>query len=71
MTAVPKIPLLRDLRYRLEYAGLRILVGFVRLFPVDLGGSISAAAWRFLGKRNRRHKRALIESGAGVPGEDG
>ena len=55
-----KPSLLRDLRYRLEYAGLRILIGFVRLFPVDLGGSISAKAWRFLGKRNRRHKRALM-----------
>ena len=34
---------LRDLQYRLEYVGLRILIGFVRLVPIDVAGSISAA----------------------------
>ena len=32
---------LRDLQYRLEYVGLRILIGFVRFFPIDVAGSIS------------------------------
>ena len=50
---------LRDLQYRLEYAGLRILIGFVRLFPIDVAGSISAAIWRLVAPLNRRHKRAL------------
>jgi len=54
-----EISFLLDLRYRLEYLGLRTLVGMVRLVPVDFGGSISAKCWRFLGARNRRHKRAL------------
>ena len=50
---------LRDLQYRLEYVGLRILIGFVRLFPIDMAGSISAAIWRLVAPLNRRHKRAL------------
>ena len=50
---------LRDLQYRLEYVALRILIGFVRLFPIDAAGSISAAIWRLVAPLNRRHKRAL------------
>ena len=59
MAKSAEISFLLDLRYRLEYLGLRILIGMVRLVPVDFGGSISAKCWRFLGARNRRHKRAL------------
>jgi KDO2-lipid IV(A) lauroyltransferase len=54
-----EIPLLRDLRYQLEYVGLRLLIGFVRLFPVDIAGNISARIWRLVAPYNRRHKRAL------------
>jgi len=54
------IPPLRDLRYRLEYLGLRFLIGMVRLVPIDLAASISAKAWRLLAPLNRRrHNRAL------------
>ena len=54
------IPILRDLRYRLEYLGLRFLIGMVRLVPIDVAGSISAKAWRLLAPLNRRrHGRAL------------
>jgi KDO2-lipid IV(A) lauroyltransferase len=53
------IPPLRDLQYRLEYVGLRILIGIVRLLPVDVAGSISASLWRLIAPYNRRHKRAL------------
>ena len=42
------IPFLRDLRYRLEYLGLRFLIGMVRLFPIDLAASVSAKAWRLI-----------------------
>ena len=59
MAKSAEISFLLDLRYRLEYLGLRTLVGMVRLVPVDFGGSISAKCWRFLGARNHRHKRAL------------
>ena len=54
------LPFALDMRYRLEYSGLRTLIGFVRLFPIDVAGNISAKAWRFFGKRNRRHKRAMM-----------
>ena len=40
MTDPSAIPPLRDLRYRAEYAGLRILIGLVRLFPIDVAGTI-------------------------------
>jgi KDO2-lipid IV(A) lauroyltransferase len=51
---------LRDLRYRLEYLGLRFLIGLVRLAPIDLAASISAKAWRLLAPLSRRrHDRAL------------
>ncbi len=53
------LPFARDLRYRLEYAGLRFLIGLVRLFPVDLAGNVSAKIWRLIAPHNRRHKRAL------------
>src|SRR4029079_2422078 len=56
-----EISFLLDLRYRLQYLGLRTLLRMVRLVPVDFGGSISAKCWRFLGARNRRHKRALAK----------
>ena len=60
MAQSAKLPFLRDLRYRLEYVGLRFLIGLVRLAPIDLAGSISAKAWRLIAPLNRRHKRALL-----------
>ena len=59
MAKSAEISFLRDLRYRLEYLGLRFLIGLVRLVPLDLGGAISAKAGAFSAPRNRRHKRAL------------
>jgi len=55
----PSLSLLTDLRYRLEYLGLRILIGIVRLAPVDLAASVSGKIWRLVAPYNRRHKRAL------------
>ncbi|MEX2166888.1 MAG: hypothetical protein WD852_07690 [Methyloceanibacter sp.] len=55
-----EIPLLRDLRYRLEYLGLRFLIGMVRLVSIDMAATISAKAWRLIAPLNRRrHNRAL------------
>jgi KDO2-lipid IV(A) lauroyltransferase len=48
-----------DLRYRLEYALLLVLVGLVRLMPIDTAASVSGRAWRLIAPRLRRHKRAL------------
>jgi Kdo2-lipid IVA lauroyltransferase/acyltransferase len=62
------LPLLRDLRYRLEYLGLRFLIGMVRLVPIDLAASISAKAWRLLAPLNRRrHNRALANLARAFP----
>src|SRR5262245_18105174 len=59
MADAPAISPLRDQRYRLEYLGLRILIGLVRLFPIDVAGSISAKLRRLIAPYNRRHSRAL------------
>lgn len=48
-----------DLRHRLEYALLMVLVAFVRLLPVDTAAAISARIWGFVAPRLRRHQRAL------------
>lgn len=52
---------LRDLQFRLEYVLLRLIVGLVRLFPLDTAVRLSAASWRALAPRlsPKRHKRAL------------
>jgi len=48
-----------DLRHRLEYAGLRILVGLVRMLPLDVASAISGKLWRLVAPWQRRHQRAL------------
>ena len=59
--------LLRDLRYRIEYAGLRVLVGLVRLLPLDTAANLSAWAWQKIAPRNRRHQRALANLAIAFP----
>lgn len=51
-------PLL-DLRYRLEYIALRVVVGFCRLFPLDTATNLSARITTWVSVGGRRHKRAL------------
>ncbi len=53
------MPLLIDLRHRLEYGALRLLIGFVRTMPIDTAANISGAVWRVVAPRLRRHKRAI------------
>lgn len=53
------LPMLVDLRHRLEYAALMLLVGFVRLMPIDTAARVSAAIWGAVAPRLRRHQRAL------------
>jgi Kdo2-lipid IVA lauroyltransferase/acyltransferase len=57
----------RDLRYRLEYLGLRFLIGMVRLLPLDVAATISGKAWRVIAPFNRRHKRALSNLAIAFP----
>ena len=53
------MPSLLDLRYRLEYAGLRLLIALIRAMPLDLAVAVSARLWRLIAPWQRRHRRAL------------
>jgi KDO2-lipid IV(A) lauroyltransferase len=57
----PRVTLLRDLQFRLEYALLRLIIGLVRLLPLSVATGISAMAWRVLAPlvNPKRHERAL------------
>jgi Kdo2-lipid IVA lauroyltransferase/acyltransferase len=59
--------LITDVRYRLEYAGLRAIVGLVRLGPLDIATRISAGAWTLIAPRLRRHQRALANLAIAYP----
>ena len=50
---------LLDLRYRLEYAALRLVAGLIRIVPLDHAVRASAAIWRLIAPHLRRHRRAL------------
>jgi len=56
-----------DLRHRLEYALLMVLVAMVRLMPVDTAAAISARIWRTVAPLLRRHKRALANLAIAFP----
>jgi len=58
---------LRDLRYRLEYYGLRLIAGLVRAVPIDVAVDVSAKAWRAIARHDRRHKRALANLAIAFP----
>ena len=58
---------LLDLRYRLEYGLLLLLVGLVRLMPVDRAAAVSAGIWGTIAPRLRRHKRALANLAIAFP----
>ena len=53
------MPSLKDLRYRIEYWGLRLIAALVRAAPLDVGVNVSAKAWRIIAPYDRRHQRAL------------
>ncbi|MEC9368125.1 MAG: lysophospholipid acyltransferase family protein [Pseudomonadota bacterium] len=58
---------LTDLRYRLEYFALRIVIGFFRALPLDKSAEVSAALWRFFAPRGRRHAKALANLDIAFP----
>jgi Kdo2-lipid IVA lauroyltransferase/acyltransferase len=53
------MPTLTDLRYRLEYYGLRVIIGLIRAVPLETAADISAYCWRIIAPWQRRHSRAL------------
>ena len=56
---MPMMSVIVDLRHRLEYAALMLLVAIVRAMPVDTAARVSARIWGFVAPRLRRHQRAL------------
>ena len=44
--SAPTISFTRDLQFLLEYAGLRAIIGLVRLLPLETATALSAKAWR-------------------------
>jgi Kdo2-lipid IVA lauroyltransferase/acyltransferase len=53
------MPSILDLRNRLEYALLRLVIWLVRLAPLDVASDVSAWCWQLLAPYGRRQKRAL------------
>ena len=47
------------IRYWLEYALLRIIFGFVRLFPLDMASDLSARMTQKISRGGRRHRNAM------------
>src|SRR5690349_3887014 len=59
--------LLKDLRYRIEYAGLRLITGLVRAAPMDVSVKVSGKIWRLVAPYDRRHQRALANLAIAFP----
>lgn len=57
----------RDIRYRAEFAALRIIVGAIRLLPLEVATDVSAFFWKLIAPRLRRHKRALENLAVAYP----
>jgi KDO2-lipid IV(A) lauroyltransferase len=67
--SAPTISFTRDLQFRIEYVGLRAIIGLVRLLPLETATALSAKAWRALAPRinPKRHKRALANLAIAFP----
>ncbi len=61
------MPFLIDLRHRLEYLLLRLLIGLVRLMPLDVAAALSARLWGWIAPHLRRHKRAMANLAIAFP----
>ena len=72
MTPLPapaRLPFWRDVQFRLEYAGLRLIVGLFRSMPLRLATWLSAGAWCRLAPlvNSKRHARALANLAIAFP----
>ncbi|WP_210210403.1 lipid A biosynthesis acyltransferase [Methylovirgula sp. 4M-Z18] len=56
-----------ELKYRIEYGTFRLLAWVARALPLELGADISAAGWRLVAPRLKRHKRALAHLAMAFP----
>jgi Kdo2-lipid IVA lauroyltransferase/acyltransferase len=57
----------KDVRYRLEYAGLRLIVAGIRALPLETATRVSAFFWQLIAPRLRRHHRALANLAIAYP----
>lgn len=55
---------------RLEYAGLRIVVGTMRLLPIEIAAALMGRVWRLAGPWTERHRRALRNLRIALPEHD-
>ena len=53
------MPSLLDIRNRLEYGLLRLIIGIVRLPPLEVSAALSARMWQLIAPYGRRQRRAL------------
>jgi KDO2-lipid IV(A) lauroyltransferase len=58
---------LLDLRYRIEYIALRLLIGFIRLIPLDRAAAFGAWLLRTVAPYTRRQKRAMSNLALAFP----
>ncbi len=55
------------LRYWAEYSVLRVIIGMIRIMPLDTAVKFSAYWWQILAARGRRHDRALANLAQAFP----
>lgn len=55
------------IRYGAEYCLLRLIIGMIRIMPLDTAVRFSAYWWKILAGRGRRHKRALANLAMAFP----
>jgi Kdo2-lipid IVA lauroyltransferase/acyltransferase len=60
--------LFEDLRFRLEYAGFRVLQAGARATPLETASRLSGLAWRLVAPRLYRQERALKNLSLAYPG---
>lgn len=56
-----------SLRYRLEYAGFRLVAALVRALPLETASGLSAFLWRTFAPLLRRHSRSVANLRAAFP----
>ncbi len=58
---------LMKLRYRIEYAGFRLVAAVFGALPLETASKVSGAIWRTVAPMTARHPRALAQLGAAMP----
>ncbi len=56
-----------ELRYRIEWLGLKVAIALIRMFPLDAASWVCGKLWRLFAPFNGRHARALAHLEASFP----